>query len=196
MPRPTLRRELKPRASPCGGGPEPHPLCSICLIPGCWHLLERNLWFLWLPPRWHFQVTRLWLVGFTLVVYIYLYTLKALPEGLASNQPESECCLSPSLGHWQVLTNPQLLGATKNKLLEQSQRFEKKERARARLNNKVLSCERPLPQDCERWLCYLMHGSKHRKARKMKKQRKMSQTEQDKNLKKGPEWKEYKWFTC
>lgn len=34
-----------------------------------------------------------------------------------------------------------------------------------------------------------MRGNKHRKSRKIKKQRKMSQTEQDKNLKKGPEWK-------
>ena len=86
---------------------------------------------------------------------IYIYILwKLLPEGLASNQPESGCWLSPSLRHWQVLTNPQLLGATKNKLLEQSQRFEKQQRARARLNNKVLSYKRPLPQDCERWLFY------------------------------------------
>ena len=77
-----------------------------------------------------------------------------------------------------------------------NQRFEKQQSARARLNNKVLSYKRPLPQDSERWLFYLMHGNKHRKSRKMKKQRKMFQTEQDKNLKKGPEWKECKWFTC
>ena len=59
--------------------------------------------------------TGLMLGGSLRTVYICIFS-KPLPEGLASNLPESQCCLSSSLWNTDVSESLQLLGATKNKI--------------------------------------------------------------------------------
>ena len=109
------------------------------------------------------------------------YTLPQLPsEGSASNQPASRCWLwSSPLGHWPVLTHPQLPRSTKNQ--EGSLDCYKGLRCNQKLglgwSIKFISCMRPRCQAWERWLFYLMH----RQSRKMKKQWTIFQTkDQDK----------------
>lgn len=80
---------------------------------------------------------------------IYICILKKLlVDGLVSNQAKSRCLLKSSpLGYRQLLTQPQILGATENKKgCLGNHRIERQLKARARLSNKANLLMRPLLQ--------------------------------------------------
>lgn len=103
---------------------------------------------------------------------VYLQTLKAATEGSCFQEAlHREGLRSSPLEHWQVLAQSELLRATKNKVgcLDNHNGLRDSQNQGQGWTKRFIYT-RPLLQDWERWLFYLMNGNQHRESRMMKKQ--------------------------